>query len=1361
VSATTEQKVDFLLKKVGFTLSKTGSVTGTGSISGGTTKEPFAESIPSPLVVPDSSIWNQSLSIPTTPPGSDTSIVKVYSTSSALRMTADSSVSGSRAFIAYTTYNNTSSARLTDWIDTQFGTAYVLKVYKGDPNSGGTLLPAGGSGSNDGWFFDYSSGVLNFNGSGLPSGVTDSNIYIVGYRYIGSKGVSSPGQINPTNLFVSGISTFAGLVDINAGGQANTFKIEDLTAGRVVFAGTGGEIEDSGNLTFNGNTLGITGSQTISSNFSVTGVSTFTGNIDANGDLDVDGTTNLDVVDIDGAVDMASNLVIAGNIDANGNLDVDGQTDLDVLNVAELATFTGNIDANGSLDVDGHTELDNLGVSGVSTFVGVGTFNSDLSIGSQLKGYTNLVAPHSATTKNFTVTVQSKDSSHRYNGQGSGNAYLIDGIQSPILTLTPGRTYRFTNNNTGSHPLKFYLEADKTTNYTTGVNFQNTYTEITISDETPNVLHYQCTAHSLMGNAIVTNSNVVNSNYAATLRGGLTANSAKVEDLTSGRVVLAGTGGELQDNSNLTFNGSQLGITGTVNASSTITGTEFHTGASGSAIRVTSNTISGPATFTLDPAAVGDNTGKVVIAGDLQVDGTTTTVNSTTVNIVDKNIQVATGSANDAAANGGGITIASGDGNKTFQFEATGDNLASSEHLNIASGKSYKINNTSVLNATTLGSGVVNSSLTSVGTLTSLDVSGLVGIGSLTVAGISTFSGGVFLPDNKRIKIGNTASSPDLEIYHSGNNAFLTNTTGFTALKSSNGILYLSGNSTHIRSGDDGETQAVFNDNGSVDLYHNNVKTFNTNANGIKVQGPTGGSAILYLHADQGSDDTDKFRFKVDDGGPFKIENDASGSWETSIQVNGNGSVDLYHDNAKKLETSNTGVTITGKTESDSLDVDGVAGIGSLTVAGISTFSDDIKIPADNKKLIFGVDEELSITHTGSNSDIVHVGTGRLRLLGNYFTIANAAGNQDYIRANLSSSVTLYHSGNAKFATSATGVDITGTVVADGLDVSGHAGIGSITVAGVTTSTGGFVGNLTGNVTGNVTGNLTGTATLATDLAINGTNQLLYQASNNDSAILPTGNAGQILQSSGSGAAPQWVTSAPAGAIEGITIRDESSIVGSANSISTINFIGQSVTADAAVAAGIATVTINAISGVLVKEDTANVGTAITAFDFSGSLVDLDAVSNTGIATVQIDAMSVKEEGSTVGTAGSITTFNFVGDVVTATASGETATVTVNAITGIGISEGSGSKATGATGLDFVGPLIGVDAASNTGISTVRVDALTIKDEGSTVGTAGSITTINFVGSGLAAAVSGDTATVTSSGGVTNADVVALAIALG
>ena len=65
-------------------------------------------------------------------------------------------------------------------------------------------------------------------------------------------GVIVTGNLDTDTLNVSGLSTFAGLVDINGGGQANTFKVEDLTAGRVVLAGTGGEIEDSGNLTFNG-----------------------------------------------------------------------------------------------------------------------------------------------------------------------------------------------------------------------------------------------------------------------------------------------------------------------------------------------------------------------------------------------------------------------------------------------------------------------------------------------------------------------------------------------------------------------------------------------------------------------------------------------------------------------------------------------------------------------------------------------------------------------------------------------------------------------------------------------------------------------------------------------------------------------------------------------------------------------------------------------------------------------------------------------------------------------------------------------------------------------------------------------------
>ena len=122
---------------------------------------------------------------------------------------------------------------------------------------------------------------------------------------------------------------------------------------------------------------------------------------------------------------------------------------------------------------------------------------------------------------------------------------------------------------------------------------------------------------------------------------------------------------------------------------------------------MTSDTISGPALITIDPAAVGNDTGKVVIAGDLQVDGTTTTINSTVMQVDDKNLELGTGAADDAAADGGGITVISGEGNKTFKFEATGDNWESSENFDLASGKVFKVANSEVLSATALSTNVV------------------------------------------------------------------------------------------------------------------------------------------------------------------------------------------------------------------------------------------------------------------------------------------------------------------------------------------------------------------------------------------------------------------------------------------------------------------------------------------------------------------------------------------------------------------------------------------------------------------------------------------------------------------------------
>ena len=93
----------------------------------------------------------------------------------------------------------------------------------------------------------------------------------------------------------------------------------------------------------------------------------------------------------------------------------------------------------------------------------------------------------------------------------------------------------------------------------------------------------------------------------------------------------------------------------------------------------TSGYLRGPATFTIDPAAHGDDTGTLVIAGNLQVDGTTTTVNSSSLAVTDLNITVANGAANAAAANGAGITV---DGaSATLTYDSTTDQWAMNKSL--------------------------------------------------------------------------------------------------------------------------------------------------------------------------------------------------------------------------------------------------------------------------------------------------------------------------------------------------------------------------------------------------------------------------------------------------------------------------------------------------------------------------------------------------------------------------------------------------------------------------------------------------------------------------------------------------------
>ena len=145
----------------------------------------------------------------------------------------------------------------------------------------------------------------------------------------------------------------------------------------------------------------------------------------------------------------------------------------------------------------------------------------------------------------ITVTVGTKTTAHPYSVQGSSNAYFLGGLESPAITFTGADAsykyyYRFdqSDSTNSGHPLLFYLEADKSTAYTTGVTTNGTpgssgaYTQIAVDVNTPNVLYYQCSSHSLMGNFANTVSNNINGNLTV-------GSQLRMPDNTAAKILVA------------------------------------------------------------------------------------------------------------------------------------------------------------------------------------------------------------------------------------------------------------------------------------------------------------------------------------------------------------------------------------------------------------------------------------------------------------------------------------------------------------------------------------------------------------------------------------------------------------------------------------------------------------------------------------------------------------------------------------------------------------------------------------------------------------------------------------------------------
>ena len=109
-----------------------------------------------------------------------------------------------------------------------------------------------------------------------------------------------------------------------------------------------------------------------------------------------------------------------------------------------------------------------------------------------------------------------------------------------------------------------------------------------------------------------------------------------------------------------------------------------------------------------------------------------------------------------------------------------------------------------------------------------LDVDGHTELDDVNVSGISTFADGIFIPDNKKIRLGDP-SSPDLEIYHGGNASFISDV--------GNGVLKLTTDGFRVRNSLDNQNMIKADQSGGVELYYNNIKRLESTNTGAVVTG--------------------------------------------------------------------------------------------------------------------------------------------------------------------------------------------------------------------------------------------------------------------------------------------------------------------------------------------------------------------------------------------------------------------------------------------------------------------------------------------------------------------------------------------
>ena len=363
-------------------------------------------------------------------------------------------------------------------------------------------------------------------------------------------------------------------------------------------------------------------------------------------------------------------------------------------------------------------------------------------------------------------------------------------------------------------------------------------------------------------------------------------------------------------------------------------------------------------------------------------------------------------------------------------------------------------------------------------------VAGVATINQLSVTGISTFAGALdvnstvdfaadvvfngtnditydqsesalVFNDNAAIRVG---TSSDFSIMHDGSNTILR--------ERGTGALKILSNSVELLGATAGETLAKFNENGNVELYHDNTKHFEVVAIGATVFGDfivSGVTTSKELNVSSGS----TFGGLVDANAGAHIDNlrlgiDADNDITTSsgnltldsaagtVEVNDNLTVDGLLDANGGASIDNVQIGVTGNNEIDTstlnLIIDSAGGTinidDNITVAGVSTFSGIGS---------FGTDMNVGIT-----TFFVDKSTGRVGVGTNVPTAALEIG----ATAGTGIGVSIFENGNAAFSGIVTvggNLNVTGDIVYDevngrNLNISGVATVADLGVTGLSTA---------------------------------------------------------------------------------------------------------------------------------------------------------------------------------------------------------------------------------------------------------------------------------------------------------------------